>query len=234
MLRSKLAVLVVPALALAACDPSPKPTPGANGSEPAASAPVIPDDDPTAIHRFESMLDEGAYVQLIEELPPYLETHPNSYRGHHTLGWAFIRTDRFDEALAAFERALAINPKFDNSYVGQGVVWRERGDLDKAVAAYQKAIEIAPNYPEAYSSLVVIELTRGNYQDAYALGAKAWAKSNKKDPVIAANYAIACHYANDEETRDAMIATARTLGYRNMGVIDDIVAGVSDPFGPAE
>jgi tetratricopeptide (TPR) repeat protein len=238
MLRLELAGLALATLAVAGCDPLAKLSP--EGGEPktepephpTAAAPIIPDDDPAAITRFESMLDEGAYVQMIEELPPYLEQYPNSYRGQHVLGWAYTYTDRFDEAMTAFERALVLNPKWDNSYVGQGVVWRERGELDKAVAAYRKAIDIAPDYPEAYSSLVVIELTRGKYRDAYELGAKAWAKSTKKDPVIAANYAIACHYVEDYDTRDAMLATARTLGYKNMATLEDIVAGVTDPFGP--
>jgi tetratricopeptide (TPR) repeat protein len=187
-------------------------------------------DDPLAIKRFESMLTQGANVELIEQLPPYLEKYPNSYQGHFLLGWAYSRSDRFDEAMAAFEHAIEINPKFDNAYVGQGVVWRERGDLDKAVASYQKALELNPKAAEAYSSLTVVELERGNYDKAVELGTQGWELSDKQDPVIAANLAIAYHYAKHETKRDEMLGLARSLGYPKMAALEEIISGALDPF----
>jgi tetratricopeptide (TPR) repeat protein len=196
----------------------------------AAANPIVPDDDQAAIDRFDSMLNQDANVQLIEELPPYLEKYPNSYQGYLLLGWAYSRSDRLDEAMAAFERSIELNPKFENAYVGQGVVWRERGDLDKAVASYHKALELNPNAAEAYSSLTVIELKRGNYDKALEVGMKGWELSDKQDPIIAANLAIACHYAKDEKQRDEMLELARSLGYPKMARLEDIISGKLDPF----
>lgn len=220
---------------LAGCEPEFKPAPGpaevaAQKAPPTPVKPIVPDDDAAAIDRFDSMLDQGAHVQLIEELPLYLEKYPNSYKGYNQLGWAYARSDRLDEATAAFERAAELNPKWDNAYVGQGVVWRKRGDLDKAVAAYEKALEINPNAAEAHSSLTVIELARGNYEKANEVAAKAWKLSDKKDATIAANLAIAAHYVKDTKTRDEMVTVAKSLNYRNMATLEDIVSGKSNPF----
>jgi tetratricopeptide (TPR) repeat protein len=162
----------------------------------AAANPIVPDDDQAAIDRFDSMLNQDANVQLIEELPPYLEKYPNSYQGYLLLGWAYSRSDRFDEAMAAFEHAIELNP----------------------------------NAAEAYSSLTVIELKRGNYDKALEVGMKGWELSDKQDPIIAANLAIACHYAKDEKQRDEMLELARSLGYPKMARLEDIISGKLDPF----
>lgn len=222
---------------LASCglEAQPKPERGvaeaeAQGAPTVAANPIIPDDDPAAIARFDSMLNQGANVQLIEELPPYLEKYPSSHTGQYLLGWAYSRSDRLDEAMAAFERATELNPTWDIAYVGQGVVWRKRGDLDKAEAAYLKAIELNPQAAEAYSSLIAIELKRGNYQKAHEIGSKAWELSNKKDPTIAANFAIACHYIEDVKKRDELVEVARSLGYTKMAQLEDIASGELDPF----
>ncbi|MCA9698035.1 MAG: tetratricopeptide repeat protein [Myxococcales bacterium] len=192
--------------------------------------PIVPDDDAARISRFDNMLNQGAYTQMIEEIPVYLETYPNSYKAHHLLGWAYIRSDRLDEAMAAFDKSIELNPQWDNAYVGQGVVWRKRGDQDKAVASYRKAIAVNPKAAEAYSSLTAIELARGNYQEAYEVGGKAWELSDKHDGTIAANFAIACHYAKQDKQRDEMIEHARKLGYASIDRLDELASGKWNPF----
>lgn len=219
----RLALVAVPfVLAPLACDPSKVLEDAAQESG------IVPDDDNARILEFESMLNKGAYTQLINEMPKYLEKYENSYRGHNLLGWAYLKTDAYDDAMKHFEKSVEINPKWDNGYVGQGAVWRARGDLDKASAAYHKAIDILPSNPEAYGSLVVVEIKRGDMKEAVKMGEKAWELSDKTDPTLASNLCIAYHYDGQEKKRDAMYAEAKKLGYLNMATLDQIIAGEID------
>ncbi len=219
----RLALFALPlTLAALACDP-------AKVLEDAAKeSPIVPDDDTARLMEFEEMLNKGAFTQLIKEMPAYLEKHENSYQGHNLLGWAYLKTDAYDDAMKHFEKSVEINPKWDNGFVGQGAVWRARGDLDKASAAYHKAIELVPSNPEAYGSLVVVEIKRGDMKEAVKMGEKAWALSDKTDPTLASNLCIAYHYDGQETKRDEMYGKAKELGYLNMATLDQIIAGEID------
>lgn len=49
-----------------------------------------------------------------------------------------------DKAIAAFERALAIDPSAPNINYNLGLIYRERGELDRACAHFSRALEINP------------------------------------------------------------------------------------------
>ncbi len=56
-------------------------------------------------------------------------------------------------AISAYEKALAINPKFSIPWVNIGCVREDLGDKDGAIAAFQKAIELEPTYSYAWICL---------------------------------------------------------------------------------
>lgn len=152
----------------------------------------------------------------IEQAEQYVAEYPKSALGWRTLGWARIKSKSDDEgARAAFDQALSLDPKDDNTYVGLGVYYRRLNDLDKASEMYDKAIELAPDEAEAYSSKVVIDLIRGDYSAAVANGEKAW-KIDSSNATIAANLALAYHYDGNIAQRDVMAAKAEELGYPTM------------------
>ena len=49
-----------------------------------------------------------------------------------------------DKAIAAFERALAIDPSAPNINYNLCLIYRERGELDRACAHFSRALEINP------------------------------------------------------------------------------------------
>ena len=89
---------------------------------------------------------------------------------------------------------------------------------------YNKSVKINPNYAQAYTSMAVIELKRYRDQHAVELGQKAF-ELDKRDPVIAANLAVAYHYNKRFGERDRMYEESRKLGYRKMASLDRIFKG---------
>ena len=55
------------------------------------------------------------------------------------------RYEKFDEAIAAFEKVAAIDPQFDRAYYGMGLAHWYRGDYQNVIEVLNKAIEINPS-----------------------------------------------------------------------------------------
>ena len=66
------------------------------------------------------------------------------------LGVAAYSNGLMEKALAAFDRALAINPQFAEAHQGRGLALAELGRMNEALAAFNKALEINPQYAEAH------------------------------------------------------------------------------------
>ena len=57
-----------------------------------------------------------------------------------------------DKAIADYNEALRLDPKYHYAFNGRGTTWMERGDLDKAVADFSESIRVKPNYFLAYAN----------------------------------------------------------------------------------
>ncbi len=71
------------------------------------------------------------------------------------MGLALYNASRFPEALAAFERAIALAPNSSVSLTQAGVASQAMGDNARALAFYEKATAIQPR-PETFSSMGTI------------------------------------------------------------------------------
>ena len=70
-----------------------------------------------------------------------------------TLGRALKAAGELDEAVAAYRRAIELNPGFAEAHVSLGIALKAQGDLDGAIASYEQAIRINPNLAVAHSNL---------------------------------------------------------------------------------
>ena len=65
-------------------------------------------------------------------------------RAYGLLGSALFSKEDYAGALAAFRKAVNVNPKLDGCYAGIGDVLRSEGDLEGALAAYSNAADLNP------------------------------------------------------------------------------------------
>jgi tetratricopeptide (TPR) repeat protein len=88
-------------------------------------------------------------------------------------GVAASRAGNPDEAVAAFTRAVEVNPACYDCYYNIGFAYVQKKDLEKAEASYKKAIELKADYGEAYSGLANIYNSQRKFDEAAAASAKA-------------------------------------------------------------
>ena len=88
-------------------------------------------------------------------------------------GNVFFALRRYDEAFAAYDKALSLKPDLAEAFLGRGNVFSELKRYDEAFAAYDKALSFKPDLAEAF-------LSRGNlfnelkrYDEAFAAYDKA-------------------------------------------------------------
>jgi Tfp pilus assembly protein PilF len=166
-------------------------------------------------------------AKSIPEFRAYLAAHSDDDLAWTILGHAYKETDQRAEAETAYKEAIRRNPKRVEALTGMGILARIAGNYDEAMRWYEQAIKIDPKYAQAYSSIVAIALKKGDFKKAVSMGEKGF-QLDKKDPVIAANLAIAYHYDKQPEARDRMTNLAVRLGYKKPDVLKKIYSGELD------
>ena len=69
------------------------------------------------------------------------------------LGLALYHQKKYPESVAAYKKAIVLNPKSQIAYNGLGAALYGAGSIDQAVAAYRQALDISPRYVDAMNNL---------------------------------------------------------------------------------
>jgi hypothetical protein len=81
-------------------------------------------------------------------------------------GGAFLKKGRFDEAIADFDKELALYPGDYRLYASRGMAFAQKGRTDMAIADFSRAAELNPSCYEAYNDRGVSYLITGQYDSA--------------------------------------------------------------------
>lgn len=176
------------------------------------------------LERIAAVYEAGDVEAAIPQLEAHVRTYPKDSLAWTILGHAYEDLDRDEDALAAYEAALALDPRSFQAITGKGILHRKRGEYEKAMAAYREAVAIDPSYAQAYSSMAVIALKQERDAEALEHAQKAY-DLDPEDPTIAANLAVACHYHGDFACRDRLTRVAAELGYPNVATLERIYDG---------
>ena len=85
---------------------------------------------------------------------------------HFQRGRSASGRKRWDEAVAHYERCLALDPERVEARVNLGNVHRSRGELDEAIAQYKQAIRVRPGLIQAHYNLSVALSMAERYDEA--------------------------------------------------------------------
>jgi tetratricopeptide (TPR) repeat protein len=121
---------------------------------------------------------------------------------YHYRGAEYLTTGRDDEAIADFDRALALNPNLSTVYNDRAIAFRRKGDFTRAIADYNEAIRLMPGVHSFY-------LNRGL---AYA--------ANRQFGEAIADYKVALRYKADSVPAFVALGNAHMQEGRN----DDALA----------
>ena len=83
-------------------------------------------------------------------------------------GAGYLRTGRDDEAIADFDRALALNPSLAPAHNNRAIAFRHKGDLARAIADYSEAIRLMPGVHYYYLGRGLTYAANRQYAQAIA------------------------------------------------------------------
>lgn len=187
--------------------PSPAATAQSSSPTPAPGAPTEPAESERLRATSETQRAEGAGRQAASSAGPLRVSTPKGAEGSAFDRWfgqglALQRSGQYGAALAAYERALALDPEDPSLLNNIGAVRRSLGDLEGAREALRRAIELDPRYAPAWSNLGLVLDALGERQEA-ALAFQTALRLDPGNPSASVNLAIQYHQAGllDEAQR---------------------------------
>lgn len=90
--------------------------------------------------------------------------HPEAAFGPFALADALMGLARFENAIAAYREAIALDPLQHAAWEGIGNAHRSLNRLDQAIAAFQQAVLIGPENHSAQANLALAQLITGDLQ----------------------------------------------------------------------
>ena len=82
---------------------------------------------------------------------------------HNNRGLAYFDLGNYTQAIADFNRAIEIDPRFGEAYNNRGTAYGSLGNYTQAIADFNRAIEINPRYGKAYYNRGFAYGSLGNY-----------------------------------------------------------------------
>ena len=171
-----------------------------------------------AIEKFDAALSMG--------LSEYSEAEV-----HNLIGTSYDSLDLCNEAIAAYEKSIALDSSDVKVWTNKGVSHRMLKQDEEAMQCYQKAIALDPNYMEAHGSLGVLYLLSGKPEEAVASLQKA-IEMDPEQGILHGNLAWALGMLGSFDEADASLREAVRLGYANaeviQGKLDELTKGNKD------
>jgi len=165
--------------------------------------------------RGEAALDAGAFAQAATEFEQAIALGMDPAQmpeAYSCLGGARFQLNQMEQAIAAFAKAVELDPQRRKDWNNLGVACWRAGKFDEAIHAHEQALRIAPNDAHAYSDLGAVYLSKGQVDQATELLEKAV----QLDPQLAvahSNLAEAYAIGTRFEDSYAAISKAVSAGY---------------------
>ncbi len=127
---------------------------------------------------------------------------------YYEYGIEHIKKGGFDEAIAAWEKALELDPKMPVAYEKLGKAYYTQGKFDKAGQIYRRELELKPDDPMIYFSLGVVYRMNEQFEDAVKMQMKALSLN----PVLAIAYnELGLTYCKQRKLDDAIASHKKAL-----------------------
>lgn len=97
-------------------------------------------------------------------------------------GADFMAQGDYNQAIAWFDKAIAVEPSFTEAYCNRGTAYYEKGEADAAIADFSKAIEIEPDFAEAYYNRAAAYYDKQEYDKAVQDVQKAQSLGHQVSP----------------------------------------------------
>lgn len=123
------------------------------------------------IQKIEELFDDGRHALVSGDFGRSVEAFSQvlASKSDHRLalisrGSAYIRLERFSDAIKDFDRSIELDPSYARAYHLRGVAKEQIGEHESAIEDFSRAIGIDPEYGAAYYSRATL-LTKLKKED---------------------------------------------------------------------
>jgi tetratricopeptide (TPR) repeat protein len=123
-----------------------------------------------------ALSQQGNHTEGLRFIDAAMHIEGQSASIYNSRGNVLVALQRFDEAVASYDKAIALTPDYAEAFCNRGGALQELKRFDEALASYNKAIALRPDSAEAFCNrgLALQELKRfdealASYDKAIAL-----------------------------------------------------------------
>jgi tetratricopeptide (TPR) repeat protein len=173
--------------------------------------------------RAEAALRSGKTETAENDLNYIAKDYQDSARYHMVMGNLMSTRNNAAQALASFDRAVALNPSHVEALVNRGALYYQQKEYEQAEKDFTKAVSLNPKQPEALNNMGLLASRRQNWEQALSYFDRSL-QINPVDPYALNNKGYALLQTN--QLKDAQALIERSLqslpenGYalRNLGL----------------
>ena len=147
-----------------------------------------PDSPVIALNMADALTESGQPVRAITLLGRALRITPGDALLWYQLGIAHSAAEHDTEAIAAFEKSIALDAELTEAHNLLGAALGGAGDYERSERELRGALQINPDYPDALGNLVLLA-ARGKLPEAAFYFARA-VQLKPNDAEIHTNYAV--------------------------------------------
>jgi tetratricopeptide (TPR) repeat protein len=118
------------------------------------------------IREIETDLQSGRFRDAQAKAHEVVKKQPTYAPAWVYLGIASVRLDEPAQAIQAFERAIAIDPRDPRPFLDVALLYASRNELDKAIDRYQKGLLLDPTNNAAYYNYGRLLISKGRFGEA--------------------------------------------------------------------
>ena len=108
---------------------------------------------------------------------------PNDKRAHLYLASSYAGREETDQAIAEFEKAIALDKDFARAHYQLGYVYFPKGEFEKAEEHFQAYLKLAPSEPNPHDCLADLYMKMGRFEEAI----RHYEKAVELDPHFSAS-----------------------------------------------
>jgi tetratricopeptide (TPR) repeat protein len=165
----------------------------------------------------EALIAKHWFPEAIKNLEELTARSPDSVAFWRKLGYARNNSGKYETAMAAYERALELEPRnaenlrnLVSALLNRGAQLQSSGEPSEAEALYSRVIAIFPEDWHAFNNLAVIEMRREDWKGAHEILSDAL-RLHSYEPSLHFNMGIVLEkLGKDREALDHML-TAKQL-----------------------
>ncbi len=109
---------------------------------------------------------KGLSDQSLEDAKQGVRIYPQLGHAYFTLGNAYKRLKKIDEAVGALKKSIEIRPNIFRVHYNLGNIYLDQSKLKNAISSYSESIRLNPEYEGAYLNRAIAHSMSKNYLQA--------------------------------------------------------------------